>query len=134
MRTVFYFFSLFFLISCAKPSEIRRQLSGADSLVINFNRPSSDLIEKTVNTTETKAIGQLIRFVDAKTIEARHCPFNGNLAFYREGTLKGDVAFHYSIDSCRQFVILLNGQPRAMAMSHEAADFLQSLSEGKNWY
>ncbi len=134
MRAVIFFSVVFILASCAKPSELRRQLSGSDSLVINFNRPSTDLIEKTVNTTEPKAIRQLIRFADAKTIEARHCLFEGNLVFYREGMLKGDLAFHYSTDSCRQFVILLNGQPRAMKMSHEAADFLQSLAEGKAWY
>lgn len=134
MRAGLLFFIPLILFSCAKPSEVRTQLSGSDSLVIHFNKPSTDLIEKTVTTTASKAIRQLIRFADAKNIEARHCTFDGNLAFYREGMLKGEVAFHYAIDSCRQFVILLNGQPRAMAMSHEAADFLQSLSEGKSWY
>ena len=115
-------------------SAISKQLSGSDSLVINFNTPQSNTIAKTMSTTEDKAIKKLIRFTDGKAGEAYKCGYDGNLMFYKKGTLVGDVSFNYSGDGCHHFIMLLNDKLTPTAMSNEAADFLKSLGEGKGWY
>lgn len=122
------------LMSCSSHSAINKQLSGSDSLLVNFNSPNTDLIEKTVNTTEKKAIKELIGFVDGKTSEAFKCGYDGNLMFYKKGTLVGDVAFNYSGDSCKHFIMDLAGKLTPTKMSKKAADFLRSLAEGRGWY
>ncbi len=136
MRTLLFLSLLVLLFSCGPESEVYRQLNGSDSLVIHFNEPATHLIARSVHTTDSKAIRQLIRFVDDKTIPARYCTFDGSLLFYEQEKLTGEVAFHFREDSCRQFVIRLNdrGELRSLKLGREAADFLQSLSEGKNWY
>jgi hypothetical protein len=134
MKTVCCYILFLGLISCSSHSGIRKQLSGSDSLLVNFNTPNTDLIEKTVNTTEKNAINELIGFVDGKTSEAYKCGYDGNLMFYKKGILVGDVAFNYSGDSCRHFILELEGKLTPTVMSKKGADFLRSLSEGKGWY
>lgn len=122
------------LAACSSNSAINKQLSGSDSLLVNFNTPNTDLIEKTVNTTEKNAIRELIGFVDGKVSEAYKCGYDGNLMFYKKGILVGDVAFNYSGDSCKHFILLLDDKLTATRMSNKGANFLRSLSEGKGWY
>lgn len=122
------------LVSCGSGSAVANEFSGADSLVINFNAPQTNTITKTVSTTESKAIEKLIRFVDSKPTEAYKCGYDGNLMFYSKGTLKADVAFNFSGDGCHHFIMDSKGKLTPTTMSNEAADFLKSLSEGKNWY
>ncbi len=134
MKTFSFFIFIFLLPSCGSHSVIRRQLSGSDSVLINFNTPQTNVIAKTMATTEKKAIGELIGFVDDKNIQARPCMYDGNILFYAQGQLKGDVVFNYSEDSCRQFILSVDGQLTPVRMSNKAADFLQSLAAGKGWY
>ncbi len=120
--------------SCSDNSAISKQLSGSDSLVINFNKPQTNSIDKTVTTTERKAIMKLAGFVNNKTTEAFKCGYDGNLLFYKQGKLAGDVSFNYTGDDCRHFIQLIDENLTPSAMSNEAADFLKSLAEGKDWY
>jgi len=134
MKIITSYILVILLVSCSSHSAINKQLSGSDSLLVNFNTPNTDLIEKTVNTTEKNAIRELIGFVDSKTSEAYKCGYDGNLMFYKKGILVGDVAFNYSGDSCKHFILLLDGKLTPTIMSNKAANFLRSLSEGKGWY
>jgi hypothetical protein len=86
-----------------------------------------------VSTTEEKAIDKLARFVDGKDAEAYKCGYDGNLVFYKEGNLRADVSFNTG-EGCRHFILMLNGALTSTAMGNEAADFLKSLAEGKDWY
>lgn len=122
------------LISCNQSSELEKQLSGSDSLEINFNEPGTNIIAKTVITTEKNAVKKLIHFVSGKPSTANKCDYDGNLMFYNEGKLEGDIAFNYSNDSCRHFIQELNGSLLSSNMSNEAAAFLKSLAEGNGWY
>lgn len=122
------------LYSCSGGSAIKKQLSGSDSLVINFNEPQSNTIAKTTFATEKKAIEKLAHFVDGKSAEAYKCGYDGNLMFYKNGTLIGDVSFNFSGEGCHHFIMDVDGKLTPTAMSNEAADFLKSMSEGKNWY
>ena len=123
------------LVACSgNSSVIGKQLFGSDSLVINFNIPQTDSIAKTIATTESKAINKLIMYADAKTAEAYKCGYDGNLMFYKNSILVGDVSFNYSGDGCRHFIMLVNDKLTQTSMSNEAADFLKSLAEGKGWY
>ncbi len=126
--------TLSFLVACSGGSAVGKQLSGSDSLVINFNEPQTNSIAKTTYTTDAKAIKKLARFVDSKTTEAYKCGYDGNLMFYKKGQLAGDVSFNYSGEGCHHFIQDLAGVLTPTAMSNEAADFLRSMSEGKNWY
>ncbi len=135
MRNLLFYSLLIIISSCTSSgSAVGDQLSGSDSLVINFNTPQSNTIAKTMNTTEDKAIKKLIRFTDGKAGEAYKCGYDGNLMFYKKGILVGDVSFNYSGDGCHHFIMLLDDKLTPTAMSNEAADFLKSLGEGKGWY
>lgn len=134
MRIFFLLFLFIALNACKDPSMISKQLSGSDSLQINFNQPGTHNLVKTVSTTEQKAIEKLIRFVNGKATEAYKCGYDGNLMFFKEGTLLGDVAFNYSGAGCHHFVQEIKGVLTSSAMSNEAADFLKSLAEEKGWY
>lgn len=134
MRYFVFVVLLLMFVSCKERSAIGNQLSGSDSLVINFNEPGTINIAKTVNTTESKAIDKLARFVDGKEAGSYKCGYDGNLMFYKDGRLQADVSFNYSGEGCRHFILMLNGALTSTAMGNEAADFLKSLAEGKDWY
>lgn len=125
---------LFFMSACSRGSIVNKQLAGSDSLVINFNTPQTSNIAKTVNTTDSRAIKKLINYVDGKTADSYKCGYDGNLMFYKKGMLLGDVSFNYSMDSCRHFIQMNDDKLNLTVMSNEAADFLKSLAEGKEWY
>ncbi|MBC7873846.1 MAG: hypothetical protein H7Y01_07620 [Ferruginibacter sp.] len=134
MKILFFPVLLLFLSACSGGSAGNEQLSGCDSLVVYFNTPLTDSVEKIVTTTEKKAIKKLAGFVNGKPSEAYKCGYDGNLMFYSQGSLKGDVSFNYSGDSCRHFMMMIENKLTPTTMSNEAADFLKSLAEGKEWY
>ena len=134
MKSLLILFTACLLFSCGKKSAIGKQLSGSDSLVINFNIPNSDTIAKTITTVEEKAIKKLAGFADSKNTEAYKCGYDGNILFYAKSKLLGDVAFNYSGDGCKHFILSVDDKLTPTAMSSEAADFLKSLAEGKGWY
>lgn len=132
MKTLVLVLGFSIFSSCASDSS--GHLTGSDSLVINFNEPQSNTIEKTVNTTEVNAIKKLARFTGGESAPEYKCGYDGNLQFYKNGELTGDVSFNYSGENCRHFIQLKDGKLASTKMSNEAADFLKSLSEGKSWY
>lgn len=135
MRIVIFAIAVVSLVSCGgSGSKTGKQLSGSDSLVINFNTPQTNTIAKTTTTTEKKAIKKLARFVDSKKTEAYKCGYDGNMMFYKDGKLTGDVSFNYSGDGCHHFIMMTGDELLPTSMSNEAADFLKSMAEGKNWY
>lgn len=135
MRILSVFAFLIIIISCSDSgSALSKQLAGSDSLVIHFNEPQTTNIAKTVTTTESKAIRKLSNYVDGKAGEAYKCGYDGNLLFYRKGILAGDISFNYSGDGCHHFMMLVNDELAPTIMTNEAANFLKSLAEGKDWY
>ncbi|MBL0271670.1 MAG: hypothetical protein IPQ06_01015 [Chitinophagaceae bacterium] len=131
---LFYIVSILLLSSCSNNTAVSKQLSGSDSLVINFNIPQTDSIAKTMTTTEINAIKKLMKYVGGKTSEAYKCGYDGNLMFYKKGVLTGDIAFNYSGEDCQHFIQIAGDKLSPTTMSHEAANFLKSLAEGKSWY
>jgi len=135
MRIFPFFAALVFLAACSgSNSDISKQLSGSDSLVINFNTPQTNTIEKTMSTTALTAIDKLARFADGKTGGEYKCGYDGNLLFYKQGKLTGDISFNFSGDGCHHFMQQADGKLTATDMSNEAADFLKNMYEGKDWY
>lgn len=134
MRTAFAFFLLCFITAGCGSSGISKQLSVADSLVITFNYNSTDSVINSVHTTDKKAIQKLAGFVGKGDSTAyRHCGYSGNMQFYREGKQLLPVVFNYT-DNCRYFLYDWENKVTSTRMNNEAADFLRSLAEGKNWY
>ena len=134
MRVMLFVIIIIFAACGGSGSAINKQLSGSDSLVINFNNPQSTTLNKTVTTTEKTAIKKLINYVDSKTSEAYKCGYDGNILFYKKGTVLGDVSFNYSGDGCHHFIMSIKDELTPTTMSNEAASFLTSLAEGKGWY
>jgi small-conductance mechanosensitive channel len=134
MKRILFFALLLLLLSCNDRSVINKQLAGSDSLLIHFNAPQTDSIVKTVTTTEKNAINKIVRFMDSKTSQLLKCRFDGNLMFYENGELKGDISFNYSGEGCRHFIYGVRDSLVATNMSNEAANFLKSLAEDKDWY
>lgn len=124
---------LFFHASC-KQSAVGKKLKGCDSLVITFNEPGTDAVAHEVSTTETKAIQKLARFIQGTETEMYKCGFDGNMQFFKAGRQVLPVVFKYSEDGCRAFVFDFDNKVISTKMSNEAANFLRSLAEGKNWY
>lgn len=134
MRILVVFLILAGLYSCsAGDSAISRQLAGADSVVIYFNAPQSNTIEKTVSAADPVAVKKLRQFVEGKKSDAYKCGYTGSLQFFVKGKMAGDFSFN-TTEGCRHFIQLKDDQLQPTVMSNEAADFLKSLSEGKNWY
>jgi hypothetical protein len=131
---IFFIVSILLLTSCTDNNTVSKQLSGSDSLVINFNIPQTDSIAKTMTTTEISAIKKMMKYVGGKTSEAYKCGYDGNLMFYKKGVLAGDIAFNYSGEGCQHFIQIAGDKLSPTAMSTEAANFLKSLAEGKSWY
>lgn len=132
-----YFLSgiiIIWLASCSSDSSVKQQLSGADSLVINFTEKPSGSITKTVTTTEKKAVEKLISFINGKPTKEFKCSYNGNLQFFSRGNLLSHVSFDYSETGCRHFLFSIDGKLESTVMDNEAVDFLKSLAEGKDWY
>ena len=128
MKRLTYYIILLAFIACSKPSAIKKQLSGTDSLVVQFNKPGTDSIQSILNATDRNAINELIGFIDSQKSPLFKCGYDGNLLFYKKGTLAGDVSFNFSGDSCKHFIMVLNGELTPTRMSNKAADFLKSLS------
>ena len=135
MKFIFLSLMIAIIASCSNSgSAVGKQLSGCDSLVINFTAPQSDAVIKSVATTEEKAIKKLTRFVDGKEAAEFKCGYNGHLLFYSKGKLISNVSFNYADDGCKHFILTVNEKLVSTTMSNEGADFLKSLEEGKNWY
>lgn len=133
MRVLFVILVLFF-VSCSPASPIEKQLAGSDSLVINFNEVGTNNIAKTVTTSEVNAIKKLSRFIDGKDVDVLPCNYDGNLEFFKQGIKTGDFVFNFTTDSCRHFIQDINGTLSGTSLGNEAANFLKSLAEGKDWY
>ena len=134
MKSIFAFLLYIVILSSCSQSALSKKLSGSDSLVISFNQLNSDSIAKMVATTEKTAIKKLIRFIDGKETEKFKCGYDGNLVFYKEGKELLPIVFKYKDKDCRHFLLELDGKLLSNKMNKEAADFLQSLQEGKTWY
>jgi hypothetical protein len=119
---------------CSCKSSANGNLTGCDSLVVQFNQPGTMIIDKTVNTTERNAIAEISEFTSGKGYSARACPLDGNILFYKKATLLADISFSFLNDSCRQFIQQKEGKLVATALSNKAADFLLSLRDGRNAY
>lgn len=72
--------------------------------------------------------------MDGKTTEKQNCGFDGNMQFFKAGTQVLPVVFRYGNADCRIFTFDLDNKVMKTVMGKEAADFLQSLAENKNWY
>jgi len=131
---LFSFLAIVSLLTGCSNSAISKKLSGSDSLVINFYAANSDSIVKTVNATEGAAIRKVIHFIDAKSTEQFKCGYDGNLFFFSKDQPLLPVMFKYKEKDCRHFVFELDGKLMSTKMNNEAADFLESLEQGNNYY
>ncbi len=122
------------LSSCSGGGAVSKRLAGSDSLVITFNVPNSDSVINMISTTETKAIRKLARFLDGKPAEQDKCGYDGNMIFFKNGQQVLPVVFRYSDSGCRHFLFDIENKLTSSRMSNEAASFLQSLAEGRDWY
>ncbi len=134
MRTFTGLVLILLISSCSSTNKKVTKLSACDSVAINFNVPQSNNIEKSVNSIEKTAIKKLAAFVGGKSAPEYKCGYDGNILFYEKSVMLADVSFKFSVDSCRHFIALENGELKSSVMSNEAANFLRSLYEGKNWY
>ena len=135
MRIALLLATVIFLASCgSSDTEASKQLSGSDSLVINFTAPQSDSVVKSVTTTDNKAIDKIIRFVDGKEAEEFKCGYNGSFLFFSKGKLLTEVNFNYAEAGCSHFLLSIDSKLVSTVMSNEVVDFLKSLAGGKDWY
>ena len=130
---VLVFLPVFFFCSC-RQSAIKQSFSSADSLVIHFKNEQAEIVTKTVQTAEAKAINRIIDFIDAAETENFKCGYDGKMFFYIKGEQVQEVDFKMKDDTCNHFVFLLNGKLISTKMKNEAVDFLESLEEGKTTY
>ena len=133
MRNFLFFAVLISFCSC-KQSAIKQSFSSADSLVIHFKDEQAGIVTKTVQTTESKAMGRMIEFIDTKETEQFKCGYDGKMFFYHNGQEIQEVDFKMKNDSCNHFAFLLNGKLMSTRMNNEAVDFLDALEKGLPTY
>ena len=125
--------TLILLCSCNQ-SAIKQSFSSADSLVIHFKDEQAGIVTKTVQTTESKAMGRMIEFIDTKETEQFKCGYDGKMFFYTKGQKMQEVDFKMKNDSCNHFAFLLDGKLMSTKMNSEAVDFLDALEKGLPTY
>jgi len=133
MRNFLFFAVLISFCSC-KQSAIKQSFSSADSLVIHFKDEQAGIVTKTVQTTESKAMGRMIEFIDTKETEQFKCGYDGKMFFYHNGQEIQEVDFKMKNDSCNHFAFLLNVKLMKTKMNSEAVDFLDALEKGLPTY
>jgi len=133
MRNFLFFAVLISFCSC-KQSAIKQSFSSADSLVIHFKDEQAGIVTKTVQTTESKAMGRMIEFIDTKETEQFKCGYDGKMFFYHNGQEIQEVDFKMKNDSCNHFAFLLSGKLMKTKMNSEAVDFLDALEKGLPTY
>lgn len=134
MRGQLFITMVVLFASCSGDGKMSKRLAGSDSLVITFNVPNSDSIINIVSTTETTAIRKLARYLDGKPAAQNKCGYDGNMIFFKNGQQVLPVVFKYSDPGCRHFLFDMENKLNSSSMSNEAASFLQSLAEGRDWY
>ena len=83
---------------------------------------------------EVMPMGERLAVVVEKEATGFKCGYNGNLLFFSKGKLISNVSFNYAEEGCKHFILTVNEKLVSTTMSNEAADFLKSLLEGKDWY
>ena len=124
---------LLILFSC-KPSSVKQSFSFADSLVIHFKNEQQRVVNKTIQTTDAKAINRIIDFIDGKTVEDFKCGYDGKMFFYSKGLQVQEVDFNIKEETCTHFSMLVNGKLINTKMNSEAVDFLDALEKGLTFY
>ena len=122
------------IVSCESSSAFGKKLSGSDSLVIHFTDTLTGQTVRTVEATSQKAIEKLSRFVDSKSVEVFKCGYDGNMIFYKNGEVNGEVSFQFQKEGCRHFLYMDGGSLTSTEMNNEATDFLKGLAEGRDTY
>jgi hypothetical protein len=128
MKKTPFFVACLLIISCSN-SPLVSPLEGSDSLSIRFTRPQDASQTHVVSTTKPGAIKALLVYIDGSHTEQFKCGYDGNILFYKNGSLAGEVSFNYVADNCRHFLHQNGDQLVATKMSNEAVDFLKALAD-----
>ena len=134
MKKFFYLIAVIVFATACNNNALQSKLDNADGLTIRFFDPGKpDSIIKIVKTTDAKAIEKMINFVNNKTTENINCGFTGIMLFTKNGTEVQTVNFNTQ-NNCLHFSYNINGKDIHSKMSNEAADFLNALYFGRNFY
>jgi len=134
MKKILPVLIMIMVVTACKQSAIKQAFSSADSLVIHFKDEQAGIVTKTVQTTESKAMGRMIEFIDTKETEQFKCGYDGKMFFYHNGQEIQEVDFKMKNDSCNHFAFLLSGKLMKTKMNSEAVDFLDALEKGLPTY
>jgi hypothetical protein len=127
MKGIVFFAAAILLISCSN-SPLVSHLEDSDSLVVKFSQRGDSLQTTATSTTETSAIQTMLQFTDGEKTELFKCGYDGNILFYKKGSLAADISFNFTGDGCRHFLHDVKGKLVATKMNNEAVDFLISLA------
>ena len=134
MKKLFLIASVIILATACNNSVLQQKLDDANGLTVKFfdaNNPDS--IIKIVKTTDEKAIEKMTGFVDGKISENLKCGFTGIMLFINNGTEIQTVNFNTQ-NNCEHFSYNIDGKIINSKMTNEAADFLNALYSGRNFY
>ena len=128
-----FLFILLIATACNK-SALQKKLDDANGLTLKFfDANNTDSIIKIVKTTDEKAIEKMTGFVDGKKSENLKCSFTGIMLFTNKGTEIQTINFSTK-NNCEHFFYNIDGKVISTKMSNEAADFLNVLYSGRNFY
>lgn len=130
MKSILLIASTLVFFSCGH-SPLVSHLQGSDSVAVVFKKPVTEEVIKVVGTAQPYAIQDLLTYTGSKETAQFKCGYDGEIRFYKQGTLAGDVSFNYTTDGCHHFVINKAGKLTATEMSNQAIDFLKALANGK---
>lgn len=127
MKPILFFAAVLLLVSCSN-SPLVSHLENSDSLVVKFTQRGDSLTTRTTSTNEEHAIQTMLQFTDGEKTEEFKCGYDGNILFYKKGTLAADIAFNFTGDGCHHFLHDVKGKLVATKMNNEAVDFLIALA------
>ncbi len=117
--------------SCQQ-SKLSGRLNTSDSVSIDFT-DENQMVIKQVETTNMIAIKRLSEYIGNKKFEKNQCYLGGRMIFFQSGMPVEQVEFNTS-SNCRYFTFISEGELVSTKMSEEAASFLESIRDGKDYY
>lgn len=124
--------ALVIIVSCK--GKIESKLADADELEIAFVTENLDSVTRIVKTDDAAAIRKFAAFLDGKQAGPFKCGYDGKMTFRKSGTELQQVDFRFKRKDCQHFSFNFEGKEMTTQLNQEAADLLQSLELGKNFY
>ena len=128
MRIIVIFFACLFLASCGDSikSSLDKELSDTDSIKVYFFNEKDNRIQKIVTLSEKAEINEVIASISDESSEQYKCGHNGQLEFYKGGTIIMSPQFNTG-EGCEHYVFRFKDRMYHKVMTSKGKELLTNL-------